>query len=73
MGCPTYNSVVLLPTCPQEIIELTMGTKYTHAEGPDGVDPLIGKRTIHSTAAIVTEIINSSFETGQIHPNLKKR
>ena len=23
-----------------------MGTKYTRAEGPDGVDPLVGKRTI---------------------------
>src|SRR6218665_3900001 len=72
MGCPSLNSFVLLPTCPQEIIELAMGTKYTRAEGPDGVDPLVGKRTIHSTAEIVAEIINSSFETGQIHPDLKK-
>ena len=28
--------------------------------------------TAHSTAEIVAEIINSSFETGQIHPDLKK-
>src|SRR6218665_749022 len=72
IGCPTLNSFVLLHTCPQEIIELAMGTKYKRAEGPDGVDPLVGKRTIHSTAEIVTEIINSSFETGQIHPDIKR-
>ena len=72
MSSPVCNSFALIPTSPQEIIDIARGAKYSRSTGPDGIDPLIGKRTIIPTSGIISEIINSSFETGQIPPELKK-
>src|SRR6218665_2450575 len=72
MSSPVCNSFALIPTNPQEIINIARGAKYSRSTGPDGIDPLIGKRTIIQTSGIITEIINSSFETGQIPPGVKE-
>ena len=61
-----------LHTTPYEIIELAKSSTYSRSEGPDGIDPLVGRRTIEQTADIISEIIKSSFETGLIPPDLKK-
>src|SRR6218665_1683933 len=39
---------------------------------PDGIDPLVGKRTIDHTAGIISDIHNSSIDTGKIPSDLKK-
>src|SRR6218665_2155607 len=65
------NSFALIHTTSYEIIELAKSPRYSRSEGPDGIDLLVGSRTIEQTAEIISEIINSSFETGLIPPDLK--
>src|SRR6218665_787429 len=72
MMSPICNSFALIHTTPYEIIELAKSSRYSRSEGPDGIDPLVGRRTIEQTADLISEIINSSFETGLIPPDLKK-
>ena len=45
--------------------------RYSRSPGPDGIDPLIAKKTIESVAGVVSAIINSSFKTGIIPPRFK--
>ena len=71
MRSPEPTSFGLLPTSPQEIINLANLAKYSRSPGPDGIDPLIARKTIGSVAGVVSAIINSSFETGIIPPDLK--
>src|SRR6218665_1885279 len=71
MSSPEPTSFGLLPTSPQEVINLANLAKYSRSPGPDGIDPLIAKKTIESVAGVVSAIINSSFETGIIPPDLK--
>jgi len=59
------GSFAIIPTSPREIIDLVRDTKYSRSSGPDGIDPLVGKRTIDHTAGIISDIINSSIETGK--------
>ena len=66
------GSFAVIPTSPREIIDLARDTKYSRSSGPDGIDPLVGKRTIDHAAGIISDIINSSIETGKIPPDLKK-
>ncbi len=66
------NSFALIPTTSYEIIQLAKSSKYTRSEGADGIDPLVGRQTIELTAEIISEIINLSFETGQIPVEMKK-
>jgi len=68
MNSPELTSFALLPTTPQEVINLA---KYSRSPGPDGIDPLIARKTIESVVGMVSDIINSSFETGIIPPDLK--
>src|SRR6218665_2408976 len=72
MSLPVCSSFALIPAPPQEILDSAKGAKYLRATGPDGIDPLIRKRTILQTAEIMSEIINSSFDTGLAPPKLKK-
>lgn len=64
MSPPVCSSFALIPATPQEILDSAKGAKYLRATGPDGIDPLIRKRTILQTAEIMSEIINSSFDMG---------
>src|SRR6218665_1597411 len=72
MMSPICNSFALIHTTSYEIIELAKSSRYSRSEGPDGINPLVGRRTIEQTADIISEIINSSFEMGLIPPDLKK-
>ena len=65
MNSPELTSFALLPTTPQEVINLANLAKYSHSHGPDGIDPLIARKTIESVARMIPDIINSSFETLQ--------
>ena len=69
MSSPELTSFGLLPTSPQEVINLANLAnlaEYSRSSGPDGIDPLIARKTIESVAEVVSAIINSSFETGII-------
>ena len=50
MMSPISNSFALIHTTPYEIIELAKSSRYSRSEGPDGIDPLVGRRTIEQTA-----------------------
>src|SRR6218665_2324112 len=65
MNSPELTSFALLPTTPQEVINLANLAEYSHSPGPDGIDPLIARKTIESVAGMISDIINSSFETLQ--------
>src|SRR6218665_3434147 len=71
MNSPELTSFAPLPTTPQEVINLANLAKYSRSPGPDGIDPLIARKSIESVAGVVSDIINSSFETGIIPPDLK--
>ena len=45
--------------------------KYTRSMGPDEIDPLVAKSNIGCVANILSDIINCSFNTGVVPPNLK--
>src|SRR6218665_3211066 len=72
MGPSVANYFALIPTTSYEIIQLAKSSKYTRSEDADGIDPLVGSQTIELTAEIISEIINLSFETGQINVEMKK-
>ena len=67
MSSPSF---ALLPTSPQEVINLANLAKYSSSPGPDGIDLLIARKTIESVAGVVSYITNSSFETGIIPSDL---
>lgn len=71
MISPVPNSFALVPTNSYEIIDIALRAKYTRKEGPDNIDPLVAQKTIGAVAEIISQIINSSFETGEIPPDLK--
>src|SRR6218665_1722580 len=73
MTTSVQGSFAIIPTSHREIIDLARDTKYSRSSGPDGIDPLVGKRTIDHTAGIISDIINSSIETGKIPPDLKRQ
>lgn len=66
------NSFSLLPTSPPEILAIAGASKHTRSIGPDNIDPLIGLGSLGTVVDIFSEIINSSFSTGQIPSDLKK-
>src|SRR6218665_3869683 len=72
MTTSVQGSFAIVPTSPREIIDLARDTKYSRSSGPVGIDPLVGNRTIYYTAGIISDIINSSIETGKIPSDLKK-
>src|SRR6218665_1370250 len=57
MSSPEPTSFGLLPTSPQEVINLANLAKYSRSPGPDGIDPLIARKTIESVAGVVSAII----------------
>ena len=77
MTTSVQGSFAIVPTSPREIIDLARDTKYSRSSGPDGIEMVlmvlgwywdpdgIGKRTIDHTAGIISDIINSSIETGK--------
>src|SRR6218665_3285740 len=72
MTTSVQGSFAIIPTSPREIIDLAHDTKNSRSSGPDGIDPLVGKRTIDHTAGIISDIINSSIETCKIPSDMKK-
>src|SRR6218665_423969 len=44
-----------MSTNPQEMIDIHVarGAKYSRSTGPDGIDPLIGKRSIIQTSSLI--------------------
>src|SRR6218665_961045 len=55
---PTLQgSFAIILTSSREIIDLACDTKYSHSSGSDGIDPLVGKRTIDHTAGIISDTL----------------
>ena len=54
-----------------EVIDLAKLAKSTRWQGPTNIDPLIARQTIEQVADIVSDIVNSSFETGIVPLALK--
>ena len=70
------TSFALIPTTPHEIVDIAKLAKYTRFDGPDEINPLVARKTIDQVASvgfgcIISDIINSSFETGVIPHDLK--
>ncbi len=71
LGCPLTNSFAVIPTTSLEIMDIAKSAKYTRSEGPDGIDPLVARKSIDSVARIISDIVNSSFDTGHVPHSLK--
>lgn len=71
LGCPLTNSFAAIPTTSLEIMDIAKSAKYTRSEGPDGIDPLVARKSIDSVARIISDIVNSSFDTGHVPHSLK--
>ena len=65
LGHPLTNSFAIIPTTSLEIMDIAKSAKYT-CSGPDGIDPLVARKTIDSVARIISDIVNSSFDTGHV-------
>src|SRR6218665_2965085 len=65
------NSFALVPTNLHEIMDIANDAKSTRSEGPDGIDPMVAKKSIGQVAMVVSDIINASFHTGIVPIDLK--
>src|SRR6218665_912098 len=65
------NSFALVPTNLHEIMDIANDAKSTRSEGPDGIDPMVAKKSIGQIAMVVSDIINTSFDTGIVLLDLK--
>ena len=55
-------------------MDIANSAKYTRSEGPDGIDPMVAKKSIDligQVVMVVSDIINASFDTGIVPLNLK--
>ena len=71
MNPPLSGSFALLPTSANEIATIARSMKYTRSMGPDDINPLVARSTIGSVANVLSDIINCSFNTGVVPPDLK--
>ena len=56
------SSFALVPTNLHEIMGIANSAKSTRSEGPDGIDPMVAKKSIGQVAMVVSDIINASFD-----------
>jgi len=61
---PLSNSFGLLPTSPEEIMNISHSIRLTHSKGIDDIDPCIANKHLASVAQPLAEIINCSFTYG---------
>jgi len=66
------NSMGLLPTSSEELLNIGLNLKKTHSKGPDGIDPYIAIANISETLAPLTDIINCSLTYGIVPDQLKE-
>ena len=65
---PTFK---FTPLTEQDLSEILKTLKPKKSSGPDDIPGTITKVCIATIPNIITNLINSSLETGQIHPRLK--
>ena len=65
------NSFALVPTNLHEIMDIANSAKSTRSEGPDGIDPMVAKKSVGQVAMVVSDIINASFDTRNSPARLK--
>ena len=65
------NSFAIIPTLPEEIVNVSPSIRLTHSKGVDDIGPYIDTPCIASVAWPLSEIINCSFKIG-IVPNAIK-
>jgi len=68
---PLSNSFGLLPTTPEEIMNLSHSIRLTHSKGIDDIDPCIANKHLASVAQPLADIINCSFTYGIFPQALK--
>src|SRR6218665_958990 len=68
---PVTGSLAIIPTSSSEIIDIVKSSKYTRSTGIDDIDPLVARTTIEQVAQVVSDIVNCSFSTGVVPPDLK--
>src|SRR6218665_3922586 len=56
------NSFAVIPTSPEEIVNVGRSIRLTHSKGVDDIDPYIATPCIASVAWPLSEIINCSFK-----------
>src|SRR6218665_2358487 len=71
MNPPVTGSLAIIPTSSSEIIDIVKSSKYTRSTGIDDIDPLVARTTIEQVAQVVSDIVNCSFSTGVVPPDLK--
>jgi len=52
-------------------MDIANSAKSTRSEGPDGIDPMVAKKSIDQVAMVVSDIINASFDTEIVPLDLK--
>ena len=68
---PHNNSMGLLPTSAEEVVEIGLGIRKTHGRGLDDIDPCIAARFVTHIAHPLAEVINCSFDFGIVPRALK--
>src|ERR1700733_7535395 len=71
MPSPQMNSMGLLPTSAEEIINVSLGIRQSHSRGLDDIDPCIASQFLAHVANPLAEIINCSFNYGIVPQALK--
>src|ERR1043165_9041173 len=71
MPTPLLNSIGLLPTSAEEVINISSGIRLSHSRGLDDIDPCIATRFLTHVAHPLAEVINCSFNNGIVPRALK--
>jgi hypothetical protein len=67
----SLNSLVLLPTSPQEIMIINKSLKITNSSGIDDINPHVASQVMDILSDPLAKIINSSLINGEIPLELK--
>src|SRR5688572_13015499 len=71
MPSSSLNSLVILPTCPQELLTINKTLKVTHSTGPDDINPYLISPLMELLAVPLSDIINCSLRNGEVPSNIK--
>ena len=71
MPSSSLNSLVILPTCPQELLTINKTLKVTHSTGPDDINPYLISPLMELLAVPLSDIINCSLRNGEVPSDIK--
>ena len=71
LGNPLVQSLNVIPSTTNEIIEISVNLRNSHSCGVDGIDPSIARSSIPQIAYLLSTIINCSLSSGVFPSQLK--